>query len=98
MSHFEFCSGHYCLHSGGWGCPLALRSIAWWAYGPASGTRGSPGALLIALSRMAVDQTHTDCDHGANEGPSTGSYVADPKRGARARRVADTGGFLEIPV
>jgi hypothetical protein len=20
-SHFEFCSGYYCLHSGGWGCP-----------------------------------------------------------------------------
>jgi hypothetical protein len=69
----------------GWvGLPLALRYIAWWAYAPAGGTKGSPGALLIALSKMAEDQTHTDCDHGAHEGPSTGSCVADPKRGAPA--------------
>src|SRR5439155_22070001 len=56
----------------GWvGLPLALRCIAWWAYAPAHGNKARPGPLLIALSEMAQERTHIDCDHGASEAPST---------------------------
>jgi hypothetical protein len=44
----------------GWvGLPLALRGIAWWADAPASGNKGRPGPLLIALSAMAEERRHT---------------------------------------
>jgi len=69
--------------------PLALLWVARWAYAPARGQKAKPGPLLIALSAMAEERTHSDCDHGASEGSLNGGYIPDPKQGVRDPRVAE---------